>query len=256
MYKLYIQISALETELEKKFVAELLEDKRIITLLKTEGAFDYALTIAVKTVKELARFMTRAKSTYKKLLKEISVTIVVYSKVFKLHKLLLDKITEPEKIEKYAGEETQIKIDDKDIKILSALSQHANQTLIELAKATKLSLDVVKYRLRALTAILVTSYRAIPNFDKLGYYHYAIMLKLNATEQDEEKLTTWCLFKKNVLYCTKRISQFDFEVHIAIKDINEFNQFVTLLRKEFSTIIESYETLLQAKLLKLNYVPF
>ena len=90
-----------------------------------------------------------------------------------------------------------------------------------------------------------------------SYYHYVVMLRMKqATKNDEEKLVNWCSFKKNILFCTKRIGSFDFEINAAITDINDLNSFLSELRKEFGGFINNYELIINSKLLKLNYVPF
>jgi DNA-binding Lrp family transcriptional regulator len=161
------------------------------------------------------------------------------------------------KFEKYSGEDKQVTIDEKDIKILKELSQTANLSIIELAKRTKLSVDVIKYRLKSLNQRLIGSYRIMLNLNKLGYYHYVIMLRVRqATKQDEEKLISWCSLKRSVIYCTKRIGYFDFEINVAIKNINELNQFLSELKTEFGEMIDSYDTIINSQLLKLDYAPF
>ena len=67
------------------------------------------------------------------------------------------------KFEKYSGEAKEIKIDEKDKKILKQLSQNANQNIIDISLKTNLSLDVVKYRLRQLKQKAINSNRVIIN---------------------------------------------------------------------------------------------
>lgn len=254
-YKIFFKIQTSKKEEEKEFVKKLLESKEALHVIKTEGSFDYSVTIAVKTIKELDEFLMQVKSEFKELIKDYSVSIVVYSRIFKLSKLLLGE-KEAVKFEKYSGEDEKIEIDEKDKKILKQLSQNANLSVIELSEKTKLSLDVVKYRLKLLNKI-VNSYRVMLNFSKLGYYHYVIMLKMKqATKEDEEKLVSWCSFKKNVLFCTKRIGYSDFEVNAAITDINDLNNFLVELREKFGNFFDGYELIINSQLLKLNYVPF
>lgn len=254
-YKIFFKIQTSKKEEEKEFVKKLLESKEALHIIKTEGSFDYSVTIAVKTIKELDEFLMQVKSEFKELIKDYSVSIVVYSRIFKLSKLLLGE-KEAVKFEKYSGEDEKIEIDEKDKKILKQLSQNANLSVIELSEKTKLSLDVVKYRLKLLNKI-VNSYRVMLNFSKLGYYHYVIMLKMKqATKEDEEKLVSWCSFKKNVLFCTKRIGYSDFEVNAAITDINDLNNFLVELREKFGNFFDGYELIINSQLLKLNYVPF
>ncbi|MEK6963773.1 MAG: Lrp/AsnC family transcriptional regulator [Nanoarchaeota archaeon] len=256
-YKVYFKILNARSGLEGDFVEFLLKDKQVIHALKTEGAFDYSATLAVQSIRELDDFLIRLKSQFKELVVDYWVSILVYSKVFKLNKWLLGEKKEWPKMERYSGEGKTEAIDEEDKKILRELSQGANTPMVELARKTKLSLDVVKYRLKKLSKSMVNAYRVMLNLNKLGVYHYVVMLRVRqASHQDEERLVSWCALKSNVMYCSKRIGYFDFEINAAITDINDLNEFMTELKQEFSTIIGSYETMINSKLLKLNYVPF
>jgi len=255
-YKIYFKIRR-EPNLEKEFISYLKEAKEIIQLVKTEGSADYSISIATKNILELDKFLMYVKSNFRNLIKDYFVSIVVYSRIFKLDKLLLDNKQNVLKSYKYSGDGQEIPLDDIDIKILKSISQNANISIVDVANKTKLSLDIVKYRLKKLESELITNYRIIPDLNKLGYFHYAIMLQIKqAKEADENKLVSWCSLNKKVLYCTKRIGYFDFIINVAIKDINDLNNFLSELKLEFDYIIDSYDTMLYSQILKLNYIPF
>jgi len=255
-YKIFIKVNNPDKETEDKFVKELLSNNTVLHVIKTEGSFDYTVTVAVKGVLGLDDFLMNIKSRFEELIKNYEVSIVVYSRIFKLNKILLNE-KQAIKFEKYSGEDKKIKIDEKDKLILKQLSQNANMNIVDISEKTKLSLDVVKYRLKQLTQKAVNSYRVMLNLNKLGYYHYVTMIRMkSATKEDEEKLLDWCAMKKNVLFCTKKIGFFDFEINAAITNIDDLNEFLSELRRDFGNFIENYELIINSKLLKLNYVPF
>ena len=83
------------------------------------------------------------------------------------------------------------------------------------------------------------------------------MLKMTQmTKKDENRLDFWCLQKKNIIYYEKRIGNFDFELNAVMQNIEEFNNFFSELKMEFGNVIDSYEIMINSKLLKLNYIPF
>ncbi len=257
-YKVYFKIKNSKSDIEKRFLEALLKDKNVIHLLKTTGIFDYSATIAVKNIKELDEFILGLKEEFKEFIMDYSISIIIYSRIFKLRKLLIGQREEILKIEKYSSDDLKEIIDEKDELILKKLSQNANISIIGLAEKTKLTLDIIKYRLKMLNnKRLINSYRVILDFNKLGYYHYVIMLRMRgASKSEEKKLIDWCVSNKRVLYCTKRIGDFDFEVNAAITDINDFNTFFEDLKDNFGSLIDSYEIIINNKLMKLNYVPF
>ena len=254
-YKINFKVRNIKNE--KSFVEYLLNHNSVVNCIKEEGAFDYSVSVAVKNVSELDAFLMTMKNNFREILEDYSVSITVYSKIFKLNKLLLGERKEIPKIEKYSGEEDLIKIDEKDKLILRALAQQANLQIVDLARKTKLSIDVVKYRLKNLSKNLISSFRVLLDFNKLGYYNYVIMLRISkATKAEEDKLISWCSINSSVLYCSKRISYHDFTINIAIKNIEELNNFIANLKESFSEVIDSYETTLNSNILKLNYVVF
>lgn len=255
-YKINLRIHGSRRS-ESDFIKHIIADSSVIHCMKTEGAFDYSVTLAVRNIMALDQFLMDMKNRFTDLIQDYHVSIVIYSKVFKSDKLLLDAKHKMPKIEKYSGEAKRIVLDDKDKLILRALSQSANQSIVALAASTSLSVDIVKYRLRQLGKTIINSNRAIFDFDKLGYYHYVFLLRIRqSTKADEERLVSWCSMKRNVLYCTKRIGNYDFTINVAITDIQDFNAFLAELKEQFGGIIDSYETILNSRMLKLNYVPF
>jgi Lrp/AsnC family leucine-responsive transcriptional regulator len=254
-YKIFLKIWNGSPQ-EEEFVKYIIENRQVTNLLKIEGGFDYSISIATKDISELDEFMMSMKNKFKEMIKDYQISIVVYSKIFKLNKLLLNEKEELLKMEKYSGEKERIQIDNKDVKILKCLSQQANISLVELAKKTKLSLDIVKYRMKLLNNSLVSSYRVLLNMNKLGYYNYIFKLQIRkATKLEEEKLLTWCFIKRNVLFCTKRIGHYDYSISMAIKDIDELNAIINEIKSEFGTMIDTYDAVLSSKVLKLDSVP-
>ncbi|MBR9706126.1 Lrp/AsnC family transcriptional regulator [Candidatus Pacearchaeota archaeon] len=253
-YKVHFR-TRLDKMVEKEFVKYMIENKNVIYFLKTEGAFDFSASLAVKNIKELDEILMNIKSKFSKIIKDYFVSIVVFAQVFKLDKLLLDANQEIKRFEHYSGEDKVRDIDDKDIKILNELSQKSNMSIVELSSKTKLSIDVVKYRLKNLSESVINSFRPLFDLSKIGYHLYSVMLKMNTfTKRDEQSITTWLAHKKNVMYYTKRIGNYELIINTVIKDVTDLNSFVKELREKFGDIIENYDTLIISKILKLDYV--
>jgi len=253
-YKVYMKTQVVDKAIESRFISYVTRSSSVIHFLKTEGNYNYTITIAVKNFKGLDSLLMDVKNEFKGLIKDFSVSILIYSRVFKLTKILLGKSNEL-KFEKYSLDEKKVSIDDKDILILKVLNQNANISIIDIAAKTQLTVDIVKYRLKKLPAI--NSFRIMIDMNSLGYYHYILLVKMRpVTMKDESRIFQWCLQRKNVLYYNKRIGLFDFEINAAIRDIKELNGLVDDFKKEFNELIDSYQTLLNTELLKLNYFPF
>lgn len=254
-YKIYFKIN--QTDNAKDFTDFLKRQKEIIHLIKLEGEYNLSCVIVTKNIIELDIFLTDIKTKYEKIVKEINVSIVVYSNIFKFEKLLLGEKNQPTKIEKYSSNEKVIYLDEIDKKILQILSQDANLSYMKIMKKTGFTLDIIKYRVKKLKDNIISSFRILFDLSKFGFFHYVVLIKTNNMKKsDEQKLITWSTMKHNVMYCTKLIGNYDFEINVAISDINSLRDFINELQKNFSTMIDGYNTVLVSDVLKLDYVPF
>lgn len=254
-YKIYFKIHQLNKGAD--LINYFQNKKEIIHLSKLEGEYNLSCVVVTKDIVELDDFLTEIKTKFDKFVKELNVNIVVYSKIFKFEKLLLGEKDQLIKIEKYSSEEKITELDNTDKKILNVLSQNANLSYIDLMNQTGLTLDIIKYRMKKLKDNIISSFRILYDISKFGYFHYIILIKTNRMKKsDEQRLLSWSTMKKNVMYCTKIVGNFDFEIHVAITDINDLRDFVNELESEFSEKIDTYSTILLSKMLKLNYTPF
>lgn len=254
-YKIYLKTQ--DSNRKNELIKHLAERKEVIHLIDLEGFYDLSFVMVAKSIHELDYFLTEIKTIFEDLIEETDISIVVYSKIFKFEKLLLGIHKETLKIEKYAAKKKNIDIDETDKKILHELSHNARASYVELAQATGQSLDVITYRMKKIKKDIISSFRVLFDLNAFGYFHYVILIKTKQmTKMDEERFNTWSERKENVMYCTKRIGRHDFEINIAISDINHLREFMKELKEQFSNNIKSHETIIVNNVLKLNYIPF
>ncbi|MFH1637931.1 MAG: Lrp/AsnC family transcriptional regulator [Candidatus Woesearchaeota archaeon] len=256
-YKIYFKLFNLGEKEEDSLYSFMQKSKNVIHCLKTEGAFDLSIVVAARSVKELDAFLTSLKNSFSSIIKDYQISIVVSSRVFKLSKLLLNKRQELLKIEKFSGTTESVKITESDKLILSCIATNATMPVVEIANKTKLSVDIAKYRLRKLKDTgVINTFRVILDMNKLGFYHYVILVKTRrAAKKDEDMINSWAMAHPNVMYVTKRIGDWDYEINVALTSIEGFNVFISGMRKQFSGMLESYDTIINTRIIKLNYLP-
>ena len=255
-YKVFFKLHTSNERAIKQFIEHLKASRNVIHCLKTEGAYDVSIAVAVKTIKEFDEFMTDLKNKFNELIKDYYISLVIKSKVFRLQKILLGKKAYI-KTESYSGKDTSTRIDSNDKKLLKILSNNASIHLVDLAKKTKLTVDIAKYRMKKLVqGNIINNFRMMLDFNKMGLYHYVVLLKIRkATKQEEAKLMEWARSHPSVLYLVKYIGNWDYAINVALRNIDEYTEFISAFRKEFSDIIDSYETSMNTEILKLNYCP-
>ncbi len=255
-YKLYLTVNPNPT-IEKEFIKKIIALPSVIHALRLEGRYDFSIALAVKDLPELDQILSQMKNEFHEFIKDYEWSTVIFSHVFKLHKLLLGKTKEQPKSTTYHREDNSFILDDKDKKILHLLSQNANKNIITLAREAGLSVDSIQYRLKQWEKRHFISYRLSFDPQKLGYTFYRLLLRIRkATPQEEAKLVSWCSLHPAVLYSTKQLGRYDFEINFAVKGSSELYQFLSKIRQEFSGVIDSHDLAMNRELLKLNYVPF
>jgi Lrp/AsnC family transcriptional regulator len=256
-YKIYCKMKGMDGRTERDFIDFISSEKQVIHFLKTEGSFDFVFAIAIQNIRELDSFLSEMKNRFRESISDYFVSTVVSSIVFKFHKFLLDETEERIKFDRYTEDSKEIELDEKDRKILGVLSQEANLPLVRISEKTGYGIDVVKHRLKGLSKNVVSSFRITIRMSKLGYFHYVIMIRVRGASSDEEsEFISWCANKKNVMYLTKRIGVFDYEVNVAIRGIDDLNSFIAEMKNRFGNIMDSHELIINNRLLKLNYLPF
>lgn len=257
-YKLYFKLWNYDEEAKKEWTNYLLGSPSVIHVIKTDGAFDFSIVIAVKGVTELDDFISELKNKFSRIIRDYRLSIIVSTKIFGRAKLLLGKVEQNPKIEVFSAPAEKFELDEKDRSILFFLSEDASQPILSLAKKTGLSVDIVKYRMKKLLKEgIINSFRILFDTNRLGYYHYVFLMNVKkSTPSDVKKLITWAQLSKNIIYITKRVGFWDYEIHVALKNIDEYEFFSSDFEKEFSEIISSYETLIQQDILKLTYFPY
>lgn len=121
-----------------------------------------------------------------------------------------------------------MKLDDKDLKILSLLQENANISNKEIAVATKLTLTPVYERIKKLDAMSLLKKKVfLLNRKKLGLNVMALVLISIEKHSGEGALVFMKEIKKipEVVECLHITGAFDFQLKVYTRDIDHFHEF-------------------------------
>lgn len=136
-----------------------------------------------------------------------------------------------------------IKIDKKDLKILFELDSDSRQSLNELAKKTKLSRDVVTYRIKRLEKEnILQKYITIIDFSKLGYQVIRLYIKLkNTTPEIEKQMVDFFLKEKSLFTLYKVDGKYDLALGFLFKDLHSYQKVWEHFLSKFKTFVTKSE---------------
>lgn len=144
------------------------------------------------------------------------------------------------------AENTKIKLDLKDKKILALLDENSRETNSQIAKKVGLSKPAVEYRIQGLEKSgAIFEYYTIIDFTKLGYSQYKIYFKFqNADLEDEKKIVNYWIKNKNSVWVAQIRGNWDLAVSILAKSNAGFGEVLNEFMREFSKFILQKDVLL------------
>lgn len=141
------------------------------------------------------------------------------------------------------------RLDAKDKKILSLLSQNARLPLTRLAKEVGLSRDAVGYRIKGYEKEgIIQGYRTMVDLSVFGYKSNHLFIKLNNPSKENEEV----ILKKLVSYpfvraVIKFSGVYDFEVAFVSKHIEDLDETLTQIISDCAGSLQDYELLTISK---------
>jgi len=130
---------------------------------------------------------------------------------------------------------SKIKIDEKEKKILKILSKNAKARIIDIAKQTNLSAELVVYKLKRLKkekAFLGA--RAYFDMQKLGYFYNLIFLTFNNFSQNiQEKLKHFAKTNPHVEILSLMLGKPNAYIQVFHKEENELRKVLEELKEIF-----------------------
>ncbi len=253
-YKIYFKFQDITLEDEQKIVDYWDKDKNSIWVAQIRGRWDLAVSILARSNFEFGKILSKFMNQYSKFIFAKDVLLTEYSPIY-----AREYLTETKPSEFIYGIPSKIyELDDTDKKILKELSKNARINIVDLAEKTKLSRDIINYRLKKLTKEkIIVQYRCYLNLQNLGINHYKIIFRTkNLDEQSEKEIKTYVTQHKKATQFLKLIGSWDLEIEFETENEDELYKILTDIRKRFSNVIRDFDILRITETYKYNYFPF
>jgi len=131
------------------------------------------------------------------------------------------------------------KIDQKDKLLLFELDRDSRQSVHDLARKTRLSRDVVAYRMKRLEEEnIIQKYITIIDFSKFVYNIIRLYLKLqNTTPEIEERIVQFFVQNNTTLTVYKIDGEYNIAVGFLVKDLQSYQQTYENFLKKFRSYV-------------------
>lgn len=254
-YRVFLRLFNITQEDEKNIIESLVKNQNIRWVASVSGKYDLSFSILAKSPIDMLNIYQEIEKEHGKHIIEKNILINIRSPGF-TRDYLLGKPTS--KMIEYGITKEIKEIDDIDRKILKSISQDSRKNIVNIAKETKTTVDIVKYRLKKLKdEHVINGFTLQIDLEKIGYEFYDILVYVSNVNQDLEKMMlTFAEFHPNILFVLRALGSWEFEILFEVKNYTEFEQNLKEFRQQFSKEIRNIDILRLIKEYKYNFFPF
>jgi len=243
-YKLYLKLQNAGIAEEEAIIQYWVSDTNTVWVASIRGRWDVAVTVLARSNNDFGSILGKFMRVHAKLILEKDILLVEHSEIYGT-------------IE-YGMPKTIVKLDDTDKKLLKSLSVNARQSIVELMDRTKLSRDIIVYRLKRLAKEgVIAQYKCRLDYDAMGQKYYKLLIRTkNLDARSELRLREYSAISRYSPQFLKLIGSWDIEIEFELDDEDTLYKIIADIRKEFSAILRDYDTLRIIKTHKMDYYPF
>jgi Lrp/AsnC family leucine-responsive transcriptional regulator len=248
--KMYVRIKSVLKE--KEILENLIKNKKISWLAKSEGKYNLLLGFYSKNIKELSFIRQEIFSELGDYVENYEILQVEDQLIFNK-----DYLADSQKKEFISQSRNSKEIDDKDAQIIAAMKHNSRIEMTEISK--KLSLDprTIISKINSLKENGIYQGNTIfIDLQKIEYKSYKILISLkNFKSESQEQLINFCKENKNIVQITKLLGNYEIELEIEQKYKDEVEKCINVLKKNFDNIIKEIEIIIISEELKQNFAP-
>jgi DNA-binding Lrp family transcriptional regulator len=253
-YVLLLQLQNYTTEDEKRILDFLKKHDYLKWVLKCSGDWDIQTAIAAKNVSHLAKIIDEIDNFCGNNLRKYDLAIAVNLLVPENLAFMLPKpsrqLTPKDlpKIDKDISYETA-DIDEKDRKLLRALSTDARAPIVKIAQQIGLSADATNLRMKKLQKNgVVKKFQTVVDLSTLNYLLYSVFLKIdNYSDKRESQIRTFLYSVPNITFAERIIGNWDVRLQISCATPQEFERILQQIREFVGADLKYYNFTLMVK---------
>ncbi|MCK4589030.1 MAG: Lrp/AsnC family transcriptional regulator [Nanoarchaeota archaeon] len=254
-YKIYFKLQNMTQEIRKQIQEFFMKHSLVYWIGNCQGRWDLIIASWSRNIKDFGDLEDEILNKFSNYILEKEVTISRKSVQYNRRWFYHDKL---EPVEMSYGEDLEeIKLDEVDFEILKNIANNARIKITELAKKLKVSVTVVRYRLKQLEknkVIIGYKYALNPRLLNYETCKSFVFLK-NITAEKKKSLINYCKLNPNIINTVQTIGPWDLEIELEVENFEQYYQIMNEIQEKFNEIIKSYESVLFSSEPKQSFVP-
>lgn len=243
-YKVYLRLSDCSKENLDKLINYLLTNKDVFWFGTCNGRWDLIFGTTSKNLEEFMAIQDKIMHKFGDFIQEKELSISRENLQYNRRWMYNDNSP---LIEFNFGEkESKIELNEKDKKILDSLIPNSRKSIVDIAKETKLSIDIVGYRLKTMEKEgIIKGYKCLLNPHKLDFVTCkAFVFFKNITEERKKEFIDYVKNQNNTINIITTFAAWDLEIMFETKSYEEYFAIMENIKEKFKDIIRFYESIL------------
>jgi DNA-binding Lrp family transcriptional regulator len=253
-YVLLLQLQNYTAEDEKKVIEFLKNHPYTKWVLKCSGDWDIQTTIAAKNKNHLATIIDEIDHACGKNLRKYDLAIVINLLVPENLAFMLPRPTRELTLKDLPVIEKEIDyeaadIDEKDKKLLKALTTDARAPIVKIAQQIDLSADATNLRMKRLQKVgVIKKFQTVVDLSTLNFLLYSVFLKINNyNPKRESQVRTFFYSLPNVTFAERIIGTWDMRIQISCTSPHDFEKILQQIREFLAADLKYYNFAIMLK---------
>ncbi|MBI2147791.1 Lrp/AsnC family transcriptional regulator [Candidatus Woesearchaeota archaeon] len=257
VYRVFFRLSKTNEEEEKAILNYFIRNKNVFWLARIGGRWDLLVDIVAIDIRHFSKILQEIVAEFPDNLQNRETVAFIDSHQFQ-RRYLLDGKKDDRTIVYFGGVPQQKLVDNTDLRILKALSQHAHAPNVELSKQLKLSPITIRQRIKIMEKNgIIQGYSPALHPTLFGCCCFKLLLTVhNIDDAKEKKLITFGKFHPSIIFIEKVVGKWDYEYDVECNNEKDFRKLLREMQDQLSDVIVDYEIVPFYYDYKIDYFPF
>ena len=240
LFRVHFRLKNVTREAYTKFAKELFSDYPSMWVALMSGSFDLIYDVFAKNPNEFEKLISKIVEKNKDIIQSYEKLVALNISIYQYRYFIKEEHERKET--KFNENVDDLKLDEKDKRILQIIKLNSRTPYQVIGKKVDLTRNAVKRRIKKLEdSGIIAGYTILVNFNHIDKQSFKLFIKYNNQKREQEKsLLQFIKQTPGILAKLQLFGKWDLDIEVHKKDITELQEFIIELRNRFE-IIEDYE---------------
>lgn len=255
-YRTMIRLSNVTEKKHEEITDFLTKNKNVLWAVDCGGRWDLIVNFMAENIIHYNNLLKEFRNKFPEQIQNYDI-LTTLEGIYLGRDYFMQKTRRTEKIASFGGEWKTIKLDKKNLEILSLLSENARMNAVEIGTKINASPNTVVLRIKEMKKKeIIQGFKPLLHLENTSYEEYKALIKFhNITENKEKEIVNYLKTNSNVVGIIRLIGLWDFEIEFGTETKHEMLEFTRNFRDKFKEVIKEFEVIPLFHEYKYNFFP-